>query len=133
MQAIKLQQPILRVIKNTSTTGKALPKLHLKNLAVPAAGITTFIPSEEILYCKSVSNYTLIYLRSGKSQLLCKTLKSVEEKLPPDTFMRIHKSYLINVNDITAFNRRTGEIEINHAQFLPIARDRRKEVYSMLI
>lgn len=97
------------------------------------ASITTFIPFEEILYCKSESNYTLIHLRTGKTRLISKTLKSVEHKMPSDMFVRIHKSYLINVNDITALHRSTGEVEINHTQLLPIARDRRKEVYSMLI
>ncbi|MGB3079838.1 MAG: LytTR family DNA-binding domain-containing protein [Saprospiraceae bacterium] len=134
MQAIKLQpQPILRVIKNTPSILNARPILQLNKLAVATVDITTFIPFEEILYCKSESNYTLIYLRSGKSQLISKTLKSVEDKLPSSTFLRIHKSYLINITAITAFNRRTGEIEINHSQLCPIARHKRKEVYSMLV
>lgn len=53
----------------------------------------------EILYIEAERNYCRIFT-SKKDYILCTTLKNIEEKLPAKMFVRIHRSYLINVNQI---------------------------------
>ncbi len=48
-----------------------------------------------IVFCEADTNYTKIYLTTGKRFLVSKTLKIVENLLPKEVFFRIHKSYLI--------------------------------------
>ena len=48
-----------------------------------------------IVYYKADGNYTQIHL-SDRCLMDSKTLKQVESLLPKDTFVRIHKSFLIN-------------------------------------
>ncbi|MGV3609891.1 MAG: LytR/AlgR family response regulator transcription factor [Fluviicola sp.] len=53
----------------------------------------------EILFAEARSNYTLIQTSDNRF-LLSQTLKSIEEKLVPNGFMRIHRSYIVNIREI---------------------------------
>jgi len=50
----------------------------------------------DILYIEADRNYSQVFTRQ-KEYLLSLTLKAIEEKLSVDTFVRIHRSYIINV------------------------------------
>ena len=52
-----------------------------------------------ILYIEADRNYSRIFT-AGKEYLLSITLKLMEEKLPESLFLRIHRSYLINITQI---------------------------------
>ena len=52
-----------------------------------------------ILYIEADRNYSRIFT-ANKEYLLSITLKLMEEKLPPSIFLRIHRSYLINITQI---------------------------------
>ena len=56
----------------------------------------------DILYCKADDNYTEIYLENKKI-LVSKTLKYFEEALSEFAFARIHKSYVVNVNEVVKY------------------------------
>ena len=58
----------------------------------------------DILYCKADDNYTEIYLEN-KKLLVSKTLKYFEEALADYAFARIHKSYLVNVNEVIKYRK----------------------------
>jgi DNA-binding LytR/AlgR family response regulator len=53
----------------------------------------------EILYIQADRNYSRIFTKN-KEYLLCITLKTIEEKLPRDIFLRSHRSYIVNVAQI---------------------------------
>lgn len=53
----------------------------------------------DILYIEADRNYSRIFTKN-KEYLLSVTLKAMEEKLSPDIFVRIHRSYIININQI---------------------------------
>ena len=61
----------------------------------------------DILYCKADDNYTEIYLENKKI-LVSKTLKYFEEALTQFAFARIHKSYLVNVNEVVKYRKGKG-------------------------
>jgi len=59
------------------------------------------VKPDEILWAEAYDNYT--YLQTDKEKyLLTATLKSVEEKLFPLGFVRLHRSYLVNLTKITS-------------------------------
>ena len=66
------------------------------------------VAAENILYCQADDNYTQIFLKEGKKKLISKTLKYFEEALRDFGFARIHKSYLVNVNEITGYKKGKG-------------------------
>lgn len=54
----------------------------------------------EILYAEAMDNYCIIYTEKGK-HVLSQTLKLVEQKLKPNGFIRVHRSYLVNLKHVT--------------------------------
>ena len=54
---------------------------------------------EDILYMEADRNYSHIFT-AGKDYLLSITLKSIEEKMSMQLFMRVHRSYLINITHV---------------------------------
>jgi len=61
----------------------------------------TVIAVDKIRYIESQDDYVMIYSELG-SHLKEKTMKYFEEHLPSDTFIRIHRSYIINLSQIAA-------------------------------
>ncbi|MGR3810633.1 LytR/AlgR family response regulator transcription factor [Jiulongibacter sp. NS-SX5] len=57
---------------------------------------------EEVLFLKGVVNYTEVYLRGGKKEVSCTTLKRYEESL--SDFVRVSKSHLVNPKHIAKVN-----------------------------
>lgn len=55
------------------------------------------IPLEDILYIQSMREYISVHTPTGRVMSLG-SLKSLEEELPGDQFLRIHKSYIVAVN-----------------------------------
>ncbi len=53
----------------------------------------------EILYIEADRNYSRIFTQR-KEYLLCTTLKTIEERLTKDLFIRIHRSYIINIGHV---------------------------------
>jgi DNA-binding LytR/AlgR family response regulator len=58
------------------------------------------IKFSDILFLEADGNYTVIHL-AGSKYMLRSTLKSAEGQLPAERFFRIHKSYIINLQEIT--------------------------------
>jgi len=63
------------------------------------------IAFNDIMYVKADDNYTTIYL-SDKKVLASLNLKSITEKLPSKHFLRIHRSYVVNISKITRISHR---------------------------
>ena len=82
----------------------------------------------DILFVESINDYIQIHSREGKLALK-HTMSEVETLLGGKGFLRIHRSYLINVEKITAFT--ATEIEINKIE-LPIGTSYRQMVSSVL-
>ena len=68
------------------------------------------IQQNEILFFEAYDNYCNLYTLH-KKHLISHTLKSVEEKLPKTTFLKVHRSYIINVSKIDSIQE--GYIFIN--------------------
>jgi DNA-binding LytR/AlgR family response regulator len=82
----------------------------------------------EIRFIEGLSEYVQIY--TDKRKIITKTsMALMEEKLPPQNFLRIHKSFIVAVNKIEAFTANTIEIQ---GKELPIGRSFKNAVVSAL-
>ncbi|RKF04409.1 LytTR family two component transcriptional regulator [Tenacibaculum lutimaris] len=61
----------------------------------------------DIVFCKADDNYTEVHFKDSK-KLVSKTLKYFEDILKDNSFARIHKSFLVNVNEITKYKKGKG-------------------------
>lgn len=84
----------------------------------------------DILYCKADDNYTEIFLENQKI-LVSKTLKYFEEALSDYTFARIHKSYLVNVNEVQQYKRgKGGSVVLSNGQEIMVSASKKKDLLS---
>ena len=64
------------------------------------------IPIDQITYVNGMKDYVLFYLDNETKALITHlTMKAVEEMLPKDRFLRIHRSYIIAVDKIQKVDR----------------------------
>ena len=69
----------------------------------------------EIRLIEGLKDYLKIHLGESKPLVIRMSMKSIEEKLPPGKFFRIHKSYIIAISQITTIRRNSvflGELEL---------------------
>jgi len=82
----------------------------------------------EIRYIEGLSEYVQIF--TEKRKIITKTsMVQMEEKLPSDSFLRIHKSFIVSIGKIEAFTANTIEIQ---GKELPIGRSFKNGVLSAL-
>ncbi len=77
-------------------------------------GLTKIVFSE-IRMIEGLKDYLKIHLGEVSPLVIRMSLKSIEEKLPPGKFFRIHKSYIVSVSHITSIRRNSvflGELEL---------------------
>ena len=66
-----------------------------------SSGKIVKVKYEDIVYIEASQNYISLIMEKS-SHLTYLTMKEIEESLPPDKFIRVHKSYIVNINKITA-------------------------------
>ncbi|WP_025742097.1 LytR/AlgR family response regulator transcription factor [Aquimarina pacifica] len=116
------QLQLQTLLQNVSTTTPS-KKIVLKN-----ADAINVIDISDIIYAKSDNNYTTFLIASGKEILVSKPLKSFEKQLSNYNFLRVHQSYLINLNQISSYDKRNEEIILLHTHAIPVAQSRKKEL-----
>jgi two-component system LytT family response regulator len=80
----------------------------LQKIALPTLEGYELVPIVNIIQCESDGNYTYVHLKEGKKFLVSRTLKEIEELLEGHSFLRIHHSHLINLNEIVRYVRGEG-------------------------
>jgi DNA-binding LytR/AlgR family response regulator len=73
----------------------------------------------EIKYIQGMSEYVKIHLTHGKPIMSLLSLKSLEVQLPENMFMRVHKSYIVNLEEINVIER--NEIVYDDGTVIPVS------------
>jgi two-component system LytT family response regulator len=82
---------------------------QFNKIAVPTAEGFELIPADEVVRCEADDNYTHLFLKSKNKITACRTLKEMEEQLHDFSFfVRVHHSYLVNLNEVTKYIRGEG-------------------------
>ena len=66
------------------------------------------IDVNSIISCASDSNYTVFILKNKKKITVSRTLKEIEEMLEEYSFLRVHNSYLVNLQEIDRYIKGEG-------------------------
>lgn len=77
------------------------------------------IPLNDIEYNEGLEDYIKIHFTNAKPLLTLMTMKGILEKLPPEKFTRIHRSYIIPLNRIQSFVNK--KILLNTGKELPVS------------
>ena len=81
-----------------------------KTVTLNLYGESVRVPVEEILYVEAQLHEALMYLREGKILRFNTSIGTLEELLEPEGFLRIHKSYLVNMRYIQRLQCRQAEL-----------------------
>ena len=116
-----LQDQVL-IPKTNSVEGK---------ITIPQLDGFEVINTSDILYCKADDNYTEIYLNNNKKKLVSKTLKYFEEALSNSSFARVHKSYLVNVNEVVKYLKgKGGSVVLSNGKQVIVSASKKSDLLS---
>jgi len=88
------------------------------------------IAVNDIIYIEGMREYVRIHLNSGKPLMPLMTLRVLEEQLPADRFMRVHRSYIVNLEKIITVEH--NRIVFDGKVYIPIS-EQYKEVFQKFL
>ncbi|WP_083838454.1 LytR/AlgR family response regulator transcription factor [Pseudoalteromonas sp. NJ631] len=93
-------------------------------IKISHAGKTDFTSCEEICFCKGARDYVELVINNRGSVLHHNSLSELESTLPA-TFLRVHRSYIVNTQFITSLSRSasgTGILHLSTGDEVPVSR-----------
>ncbi|RYF96179.1 MAG: LytTR family transcriptional regulator, partial [Chitinophagaceae bacterium] len=97
-------------------------KGNITKIAIPSQTGVTFIDLKEIVFVEAKSNYSELVLNDKRKILISKTLKDIQPVLEQQQFLRIHRQYIINLNEVKHFNRNESLLTMTTGEVLPVSR-----------
>ena len=90
------------------------------------------IKFEDIIYIEGLKDYVIIRMDDSRVITL-QTMKSLDDKLPSNLFKRIHRSYIVGINKITAIMGNMIEVkEKGQVKHLPIGKNYREDLLGII-
>jgi two-component system, LytTR family, response regulator LytT len=112
LKAVRKAQKIIELER------KVLPSLEVKNdfLFLKSEYKIRRINFSDIQYIEGLKDYVRIFLTGEKKPILSlSTLKALEARLPEEKFMRVHRSFIVNLDTVKVIERNRivfGEVRI---------------------
>jgi DNA-binding LytR/AlgR family response regulator len=116
---------------------KAMEIQLLKKDGVEEEGEFIFVKSNlknfkvyitKIRWIEAFGDYIKI-ITEEESHLVLSTMKAFESELPKDRFLRVHKSFIVNVDKVERFNSKFAEIGNTK---IPLSRNKKEDLANML-
>ncbi len=83
---------------------------------------------EDIFHVEGLKDYVMLHTPNGRIVTL-QTMKSLEEKLPSSNFIRVHRSYIVNLNLIELLE--TNSVTVNKKK-IPIGKNYKDELFNVI-
>ena len=110
------------------------PPAASTRIALPTIEGLQIIPVGNIIFCSSSSNYTILTLKEKQKLTISKTLKEIEEMLEEHRFLRIHHSYLVNLDEIKKYFRgEGGTVLMSDGSSVDVSRSRKELLLKKLL
>ena len=103
---------------------------YLERIAVEMRGKVRVVPVSQIEYITASGPYVELHT-SERAYLIREAIHSLEERLDPERFLRIHRSIIVRVDLIDTFHRGAGgdyEVQLKSGARLRVSRSRREEL-----
>ena len=106
----------------------------VKRLTIKLTGHTILLPTDEIDWIESYGNYLKVHA-GRESHLIRGTMQSLEAKLDPETFVRVHRSAIVNIEKIKQIYPRSNgdqDLVLQNGQQLMLSRNYRDRFFTAL-
>ena len=103
---------------------------YLERIAVEMRGKVRVVPVSQIEYITASGPYVELHT-SERAYLIREAIHTLEEKLDPNRFLRVHRSIIVRVDLIDTFHRGAGgdyEVQLKGGARLRVSRSRREEL-----
>lgn len=80
---------------------------------------------DDIIYLESQANYTIFYLNNGKTIINSRTMGIFENVLGSESFFRIHRSFIVNlnyINEVQIIKNTSGEVVLSTGKKIILSR-----------
>ena len=94
-------------------------------LSVRADYRTMLVRISDIVYLESVGEYVRLHIAGSSPIVTLFRLKNMETTLPADSFMRVHRSYIVNLRRITGYAK--GRIYFDGEEYVPLGEKYREQ------
>jgi len=86
------------------------------------------IGTDDILWIEALGNYVVINTHDDK-HTIHSTMKNIENKLPANNYVRVHRSYIVPINKISSVNGRSLQID---SKMIPVSSSYKKSLMKRL-
>jgi two-component system, LytTR family, response regulator len=130
----QLREKLLAVLQSptdaVAQTAPAHPRTpeYLERVAVESRGKIQSIPVDQIDYIVQSGPYAELH-SNGRRHLIREAMQTLEERLDPNRFMRIHRSMIVRLDLVEALHRGTGgdyEVQLKGGTRVRVSRSRRE-------
>jgi len=137
-EAGELGRRLMRLVERQGAPAEAAPSTeparHASRLVVKSAGRTVFVRVEEVDWIEADDYYAKLHV-AGKTHLLRETMGSLEARLDPARFFRVHRSAIVNldrVREVQFLFRGEHVVILHDGTKLKLGRSRLEKLESML-
>ena len=101
-----------------------------QQIALSSSSGVTFVHLNNIVYLRGDGAYTYFFLKTGEKHTVSKNLKEYEKLLEGKGFYRVHKSFIINLNEMKKYEKGGGNLLMSNGHMVDVSK-RRKEGFSL--
>ncbi len=88
-------------------------------ISVKAGYKVSLVKYADIIYMESVGEYVRMHLTGGAAVTTLFRLKNMESALPAGRFMRVHRSYIVNLAHVSGYAR--GRVYLDNEEYVPLS------------
>jgi two-component system, LytTR family, response regulator len=97
-------------------------------LVIPARQGYEIIDINSIVRIEAINSYSKLYLTNGKTIVLSKMLRWFEEQLASQSFIRTHRTHLINRNSICYYiNGMGGKVKLLNGEWIDVSKRKKAQ------
>ena len=94
-------------------------------ISIYADRMTHLVKLSNIVYLESAGEYVRLHLVDGTKLVTLFRLKNMESELQSSQFMRVHRSYIINLNHISGYTK--GRVFLSNDDYVPIGENYKEQ------
>ena len=113
-------------------TGQGRPSVEEKKIVLRTAENAHVLSIKQIYYASADNNYTTFEVSSGGPLVVSQPLKYYDDKLGALGFLRVHQSYLVNMDHVSLYDKRKECLFLNNGLKVPVSQSKKSSIMKYL-
>ena len=108
-----------QLISSTSKTEALQQEAEMDFFFIKENNTHIKIKVEDVLFIESMGDFSKIMVKDNKSHMVLISLKNLEKQLSPSKFMRVHKQFMVNLEQIVSISN--TDLKLSNQQQIPVS------------